>query len=150
MARIEEDQVTQKLNLGIWKKLFRYLTDFKRDLLLLIGLMTLVAGMDAVMPLLTGYAIDNLVVKDSTNKLTIFALMYFAVVTFQAINVKLFIKHSGKLENYLAYHIRKLGFKRLQELSFSYYDTSSSGWLMARMTSDVARLSELISWGMTA
>lgn len=149
MARIEEDQVTQKLNLGIWKKLFKYLKDFKKDLIKLTVLMILVAGMDAIMPLLTSYAIDNLVVKNSTDKLATFALMYFAVVSFQAINVKVFIRLSGKLENYLAYHIRKLGFKRLQELSFSYYDTSSSGWLMARMTSDVARLSELISWGMT-
>nr|WP_269144102.1 ABC transporter ATP-binding protein [Clostridium guangxiense] len=114
----------------------------------MVFLMAIVAGVDSAMPLLTSYAIDNLVVKNTTDKLFGFAVVYFAIVIFQAINVKIFIKQAGKIENYLAYHIRKLGFKRLQELSFSYYDTSSSGWLMARMTSDVARLSELISWGM--
>lgn len=148
MARIEEEKVTQKLNLGIWKKLFKYLGEFKKGLLLLVFLMMLVAGIDSMMPLLTSYAIDNFVVKNTTDKLIGFAIVYFVIVAFQALNVKLFIRHAGKIENYLAYHIRKLGFKRLQELSFSYYDTSSSGWLMARMTSDVARLSELISWGM--
>lgn len=148
MARIEEEKVTQKLNLGIWKKLFKYLVDFKKGLLFLICLMAVVAGIDSAMPLLTSYAIDNFVVKNTTKGVEVFAAVYFAIIIFQAINVKVFIKHAGKIENYLAYHIRKLGFKRLQELSFSYYDTSSSGWLMARMTSDIARLSELISWGM--
>ncbi|MFL0250299.1 ABC transporter ATP-binding protein [Clostridium neuense] len=148
MARIEEEKVTQKLNLGIWRRLFKYLVDFKKGLLLLVLLMAIVAGVDSAMPLLTSYAIDNFVVKNTTDKLFGFAVLYFAIVIFQAINVKIFIRQAGKIENFLAYHIRKLGFKRLQELSFSYYDTSSSGWLMARMTSDVARLSELISWGM--
>lgn len=148
MARIEEEKVTQKLNLGIWKKLFKYLVDFKKGLIFLICLMAVVAGIDSAMPLLTSYAIDNFVVKNTTKGVEVFAAVYFAIIIFQAINVKVFIKHAGKIENYLAYHIRKLGFKRLQELSFSYYDTSSSGWLMARMTSDIARLSELISWGM--
>ncbi|MBU5421040.1 ABC transporter ATP-binding protein, partial [Acetanaerobacterium sp. MSJ-12] len=37
---------------------------------------------------------------------------------------------------------------RLQELSFSYYDNKAVGWLMARMTSDVLRLGETISWGL--
>lgn len=148
MARIEEEKVTQKLNLGIWKKLFKYLVDFKKGLLFLVCLMAVVAGIDSAMPLLTSYAIDNFIVKNTTKGVGVFAAVYFVVIIFQAINVKVFIKHAGKIENYLAYHIRKLGFKRLQELSFSYYDTSSSGWLMARMTSDIARLSELISWGM--
>lgn len=148
MARIEEEKVTQKLNLGIWRRLFKYLVDFKKGLLLLVLLMAIVAGVDSAMPLLTSYAIDNFIVKNTTDKLFGFAVLYFAIVIFQAINVKVFIRQAGKIENFLAYHIRKLGFKRLQELSFSYYDTSSSGWLMARMTSDVARLSELISWGM--
>ena len=42
-----------------------------------------------------------------------------------------------RIELDLSYDIRKAGFKRLQELSFSYYDKTSVGWLMARMTSDV-------------
>ena len=48
----------------------------------------------------------------------------------------------------LSYDIRKAGFKRLQELSFSYYDKTSVGWLMARMTSDVERLGATIAWSL--
>ncbi|GCD11526.1 ABC transporter ATP-binding protein [Clostridium tagluense] len=153
MSRIDENKLVenksaQKIDIGIWRRLFKYLTEFKKGLVFLAFLMVGVAGIDVVMPLLTRYAIDNFIMKKTTNGLTIFAIVYFCIIVFQALNVKLFIINAGKIETHLAYHIRKLGFKRLQQLSFSYYDNSSVGWLMARMTSDVARLSEIISWGL--
>ncbi|WBW96354.1 ABC transporter ATP-binding protein [Oceanirhabdus sp. W0125-5] len=148
MARIEESKVTEKLNVGIWRKLFKYLTEFKKALLIAGLIMVGVAGIDAIMPLMTKYAIDNFIKNNTTDGLVIFAVVYFLMIIAQVINVKLFIRQAGKIETHLAYHIRKLGFKRLQQLSFSYYDNSSVGWLMARMTSDVSRLSEIISWGL--
>jgi len=147
-SRIDENKSTEKLNVGIWKRLFKYLYEFKKGLFLLGFLMMFVAGIDALMPLLTRYAIDNFIANKTSEGLEKFALLYFCVIAFQALNVKLFIMQAGKIETHLAYHIRNLGFKRLQQLSFSYYDNSSVGWLMARMTSDVARLSEIISWGL--
>jgi ATP-binding cassette, subfamily B, bacterial len=148
LENIDEMKATENLNLGIWKKLFKYLKEFKKGLVFLAFLMIIVAGIDAVMPLLTQYAIDNLIVPKKVDKLPQFAAIYLCIVTFQAINVKFFIMQAGKIETHLAYHIRKLGFKRLQELSFTFYDSTSVGYLMARMTSDVARLSEIISWGL--
>lgn len=148
MENIDDMKITENLNLGIWKKLFKYLKEFKKGLVFLAFLMIIVAGIDAVMPLLTQYAIDKIIVPKKVNDLSKFAAVYLCIVTFQAINVKLFIMQAGKIETHLAYHIRKLGFKRLQELSFTFYDTTSVGYLMARMTSDVARLSEIISWGL--
>ncbi|MBZ9622522.1 ABC transporter ATP-binding protein/permease [Clostridium sp. FP2] len=153
MSKIDENKLVenksaQKIDIGIWRRLFKYLTEFKKGLVFLAFLMVGVAGIDVVMPLLTRYAIDNFIMKKTTNGLTTFAIVYFCIIVFQALNVRLFIINAGKIETHLAYHIRKLGFKRLQQLSFSYYDNSSVGWLMARMTSDVARLSEIISWGL--
>ena len=153
MAREDENnliekKVTEKINIGIWRKLFKYLSEFKKGLMFMAFLMVGVAGIDVVMPLLTRYAIDNFIVKKTVEGLPVFALVYFCIVLFQAFNVKLFIIYAGKIETHLAYHIRKLGFKRLQQLSFSYYDNSSVGWLIARMTSDVSRLSEILSWGL--
>ncbi|WP_029452628.1 ABC transporter ATP-binding protein [Clostridium algidicarnis] len=148
MARIDEDKSTQKLDIGIWRRFFKYLLEFKKGLIFLAILMVGVAGVDAIMPLLTRYAIDNFIVGKSLDGIKTFAIVYFLIVVFQVLNIKLFIMQAGKIETHLAYHIRNLGFKRLQQLSFSYYDNSSVGWLMARMTSDVAKLSEIISWGL--
>lgn len=148
MERVDEYKITEKLNLNIWKRFFKYLYEFRSGLFKMAFLMIIVAGIDAVMPLLTRYAIDNFIAEKTTVGLKTFAIAYFGIFALQAINVKLFIMQAGKIETGLAYHIRKLGFKRLQQLSFSYYDNSSVGWLMSRMTSDVARLSEIVSWGL--
>ena len=139
MAKIDIHKSTKKIDIGIWRKLFKYLSEFRNALIFLVFLMVGVAGIDVVMPLLTKYAIDNFIVAKTIKGLPIFALIYFCVIVFQGLNVRSFILHAGEIETHLAYHIRKIGFKRLQELSFSYYDTSSVGWLMARMTSDVTK-----------
>ncbi|WP_312891031.1 ABC transporter ATP-binding protein [Clostridium thailandense] len=148
MERIDEYKITEKFNLSIWKNFFKYLYEFKKGLFIMAFLMIIVAGIDAVLPLLTRYAIDNFIAKNTTEGLNTFAIVYFGIFAFQALNVKFFIMQAGKIETDLAYHIRQLGFKRLQQLSFSYYDNASVGWLMSRMTSDVTRLSEIVSWGL--
>jgi len=148
MARIGKRRSTEKIDIGIGKRLYKYLSEFKNGLMFLAFLMVGVAGIDVIIPLLTKYAIDNFIVKKTIAGLPIFAVVYFCIIVFQGLNVRLFIINAGKIETDLAYYIRKLGFKRLQELSFSYYDNSSVGWLMARMTSDVTKLSEIISWGL--
>ena len=67
MARIDETKATQKIDIGIWRKLFKYLTEFKNGLIFLAFLMVGVAGIDVVMPLLTKYAIDNFIAKRTIN-----------------------------------------------------------------------------------
>ena len=47
-----------------------------------------------------------------------------------------------------SYQLRKDCFRKLNELSFSYFDKTPQGWIIARMTSDVGRLSEIVSWSM--
>ena len=45
-----------------------------------------------------------------------------------------------------AYDIRKKCFDKLMNLSFSYYDVTPSGWIVARVSNDIARLAEIVSW----
>ena len=54
-----------------------------------------------------------------------------------------FIYFSTKVEESTTYEIRMLAFDKIQKLSFSYFDTTPSGWLMARMTSDARKLSSI-------
>jgi ATP-binding cassette subfamily B protein len=110
--------------------------------------MICVAGIDVIFPLMTKYAIDHFAVTQSLEGLKGFALGYAALVAVQAVNVYMLIAIAGKVDMGICYDIRKHGFKRLQELSFSYYDKTAVGWLMARMTSDTSRLADTIAWGM--
>ncbi|MTI67311.1 MAG: ABC transporter ATP-binding protein [Firmicutes bacterium] len=121
---------------------------YSKNLFALAFVMVLVAGIDVVFPLMNKIAIDKYIVPKNLDGLVGFSIKYGVLIIIQAINVYLLIALAGKLETHIPYDIRTLAFKRLQELSFSYYDKTPIGWLMARMTSDVRRLGEVISWGL--
>ena len=58
-----------------------------------------------------------------------------------------FIYFAGRVQELTTYEIRNEAFEKLQKLSFSYYDRTPMGWVMARMTSDARRLASILSWG---
>ncbi|MBS4534822.1 ABC transporter ATP-binding protein [Clostridium sp. D2Q-14] len=148
MTGFEEQDYSSKLDLSIWKRIFKYMRNYKKYLIILGFVMVSVAGIDLIFPLMTRRAIDNFVVPGNVNGLGRFTIVYVLLILFQVVNVGLFIALAGKIEMGIQYDIRKLGFKKLQELSFTYYDKTPIGWIMARMTSDVRRLGETISWGL--
>lgn len=144
----QEQEYSKKLDFGIWLKLLKYTVPYRKLMLLLGFVMIGVAGIDVIFPLMTKYAIDHFAVTQSIAGLKYFIMGYAALVAVQAVNVYLLIAIAGKIDMGICYDIRKHGFKRLQELSFSYYDKTPVGWLMARMTSDTGRLADTIAWGL--
>jgi ATP-binding cassette subfamily B protein len=58
-----------------------------------------------------------------------------------------FIRMAGRIRTSVSHDIRRDGFVNLQRLSFSFFDHRPVGWLMARMTSDCERLSNIMAWG---
>jgi ATP-binding cassette subfamily B protein len=55
---------------------------------------------------------------------------------------------TGVLGERVRYDLRKSMFKHLQDLSLSYYNQNAVGRLMARVTSDTERVSDLLTWGL--
>lgn len=145
-SALQEKEYDQKVDFSIWKRLIRYALHSKPLVIRTMISLVIVAAGDLVYPLLSKYAIDNIIAGSHTERILPFALVYAAVVVIQGLCVMLFILGSGKLEMNIAYEIRQDAFRRLQELSFSYYDKTAVGYIMARMVADVGRLSELIAW----
>ena len=147
MQQLKEEEFSKQFDFELWKKIAGFIVPFKKIAIILAGIMILVGVLDAVFPYLSKYAIDNFVVAQTSEGLGGFALVYGLIVIWQAVNVLVMISLAGKLETGLGYYLRKKGFNHLQELSLSYYDKKAVGWLMARMTSDIKRLGDVISWG---
>jgi ATP-binding cassette subfamily B protein len=147
MSILEEQEYKKRFDWGLWKKLLRFLAPYKKYLGVLGVTVMVLAGIDTVFPLMTKYAVDTYIVPKSLDGLWGFGIIYCILVVMQAFVVWLFIAMAGKVDMGLCYDIRRKGFERLQELSFSYYDRTQVGWLMARMTSDISRLSDTIAWG---
>ncbi|HWQ58802.1 MAG TPA: ABC transporter ATP-binding protein, partial [Clostridia bacterium] len=135
-----------KVDLAIWKRLFRYvLRNRKATVFSVINNVT-IAFIDISYPLLSRYAIDNFIEKGTTQGLGWFIALYIGLVAVMSANVYAFVSQAGRIEMNVAYDIRQEAFKKLQKLSFSFYDKTAVGYLMARMISDVGRISELLSW----
>lgn len=143
----EQKEMKLKVDKTVWKEMFRYLSIFKKDFLILCGFMVGLAGMDIVFPLLTRYAIDNFVANGDYNGLTMVGVLYGLLALGLGLIVFLFIRHAGKIEMAIVYKLRKDAFEKLQRLSFSYYDKNAVGWMIARATSDATKISETVAWG---
>lgn len=145
----EQEFNTDKLDTGLWKKIFKLLWVHKKKLAVLYFFMIMVATVDVAFPYLNKMAIDTFISGNGDlSQLPWFALAYFACILAQGINVYYFIKQAGLIEMDFAYDVRNRAFKKLQELSFSYYDKTPLGWIMARVTSDIGRLAEILSWSL--
>ncbi|MDE8157425.1 ABC transporter ATP-binding protein [Erysipelothrix rhusiopathiae] len=148
MSYREEDQFTsEKLDVGLWKKILKMLLENKKNLFLALFFVLLEAVIGVILPVLNRYAIDVFYQgHGSTETILKFTLLYGGLVAVQAFLIYEFIYRSGLIEMDISYQIRQNVMEKLQTLPFSYYDKTPTGWIMARMTSDVSRLSEILSW----
>lgn len=148
MSYREEEQFTsEKLDVGLWKKILKMLLENKKNLFLALFFVLLEAVIGVILPVLNRYAIDVFYQgHGSTETILKFTLLYGGLVAVQAFLIYEFIYRSGLIEMDISYQIRQNVMEKLQTLLFSYYDKTPTGWIMARMTSDVSRLSEILSW----
>lgn len=146
---LKEEEFNKKVDMKVWKRLLAYGLRQKKLLIPLIVFMFIVAAIDLVYPQLSRYAIDSIIMQGDIKRLIPFAAVYFIVIALQSFGTVMFISRAGKLEMAIAYDIRQDAFKKLQELSFSYYDKTAVGYIMARMIGDIPRLSDMIAWSLT-
>ena len=148
MQQIQEQDYTKKLDAGLWRRLIKYMKPYHKYLFAIMATMAVSALCDPIFPLLTREAIDTFISGGAESGKLWFAVRYIATVLFQAVCIYTFCRICGKAENGINRHIRKLAFKKLEELPFSYYDQMPVGFIISRMTSDTARLGETVAWGM--
>lgn len=144
----ENEDDFEKLNLRVWQKLFKILVKDKRVIIQMIIAVIFMSLNDLFYPLLNKFALDHYFNDhpDFSSK-WFFIIAYIFITLLLGISVWCFIRAASIVEENTTIEIRKQAFDKLQKLSFSYYDTTSSGWIMARMTSDARKLASIISWG---
>lgn len=148
MQAHEEIDYSKKLDLSLWKRLLKIAKPYHKHLWWIMITMAICAVCDVIFPLLTGYAIDHFIANQTAEGLGGFIALYVGVLLVQVASIYTFLLLSGKTEVGVCYTIRSLGFKKLQELPFSYYDRMPVGYLLSRMTTDTQRLADTIGWSL--
>lgn len=112
-----------------------------------IILIALVAAMDSYFTFLDKRLIDEGILAFDTAAINRIALEYLILMGLNSLGIFGFIYLAGVLGHQVRYDIRKHLFDHLQHLSLSYYDRTAVGWIISRITSDVDRMAEFVTWG---
>ena len=163
----EEEKLPTKFNLGVWRKMFRY-TLRNWPLLIVLALSMLLTTFydSSFMPLMNAAAIEAIptiglsgsIVNMVINVNLIFgisfsvnfyqyALIFGSGIIIRSLSIFVTFFVTNYFDMLINTSLRRDAFRRVQELSFSYFDRTPSGWLIARMQNDTASISDILSWG---
>ena len=143
---LSEFDLPERIDAGLWRRIYRHTRPYKRSMLGLASTGVLMAALDAAFPRLIAALIDGVVQEAPGSTLLWLGGAYAIVVIAAAAVVFGFISYAGRVATGVAHDLRKSGFERLQELSFSYYDNRPVGWILSRLTSDCMKVSSLVPW----
>ena len=148
MQSFQEEDYTKRFDASLWIKLLKIAKPFHKNLWCIVLMMAMSAMIDVALPMMNAYAIDNFIAKHVSDGLVLFSAVYVLLLGIQVGTIYGFIRQSGYVETGVCYLIRKLGFQKLQELPFSYYDRMPVGYLMSRLTNDTQRLGDTVGWSL--
>ncbi len=133
----------------------RLLRSLVRPYRLLAALTTLVVVISElaylVGPLIVAYGIDTAVpalARGDGGPLTFTAISYLGAGMVNALSKMVFIRLSARISQAVMLDLRSRVFQHSQALSLSFHERYTSGRVIARMTSDLDTLSELMEQGL--
>ena len=148
MAAYQEQEYNRPFELRVWKKLLPFLRPYYKNLVAIVLLNMLMALIDIAMPLFQRFTINHYIEGQTTEGIGWFALLYGGAIVFQTIVVILSTRQSMWVEMKTNRDMKRKAFVHLQTLSFSYYNVTPVGYLIARVMSDTGRISGMLAWGL--
>lgn len=145
----DEQEYTKSFDWRIWKRLFPYIRQYRRDFIGMIAFNGLCGLVDVALPLFQRYAIANYIEKNTLSGLWAFVLAYLAFILMQSASVVAFGRNSMKIEMSLGRDLRAKLFHHLQTLSLSFYNVTPVGYLLSRVMNDTNRIAGMIAWNFT-
>ena len=148
MASYEEQEYNKPFQLKVWAQMLPYFKPYKKYFFITFGLNIFLAGMDILTPLFQSYAINNFIVPDTLDGIYKFAIAYVAMIVGQTISVYWSVHAATSIEMNIGKDLKWAQFEHLQQLSFSYYNTTPVGYIHARVMSDTLKIAGMIAWGL--
>ncbi|MFZ2096158.1 MAG: ABC transporter ATP-binding protein [Anaerolineales bacterium] len=145
---LEEDEYTSQITGKTLRRILGLTKPYRRWVIGFWIMIAFTSILDAVFTYLNKGIIDQGIVAHNRQALIQIISLYGGLILIQAGCVFTFIFLAGVLGERIQYDLRKVMFNHLQELSLAYYSQTSVGRLMARVTSDSGRVSDLVTWGL--
>lgn len=143
---VEKDYQSQKIKLDTWKVIFKVALRYKGAYARVVGGGMLAGIVDLCMSFMTMWAIDGFMSPGTTKNLSLFIVAIVGLQALLCLITLFMVRASGFLESNLSSDVRRDAFYKLQTMSFSYFDKTAVGFLISRLTNDISRIMEMISW----
>lgn len=131
----------------VFKQLKEHYWSERKMLFFSIFCLMCATALGLVYPNLLRYLIDDVIMKSDYSKVPLLALSVVGVVAVKGTFQWLHGFSGGRLGNKVAYNLRNALYKKLQYLSFQYYDQARTGDLMSRLTADLEAIRNFIGFG---
>ncbi len=147
LIELEEEEFTSQLTAPVLKRIGGLLKPHWKWVLGFLLTIAITSALDAYFTYLNKQFIDQGIVLKDSARVMYLAAIYGGFILIQSAAVFTFIYLAGVLGERIQYDLRKMLFNHLQDLSLSYYAQNAVGRLIARVTSDTGRVSDLLTWG---
>ena len=151
MANPNRDDTVQNnksFQISTWKRLLPFLKPYRWLMLLLILTNIIISVVDVLLPLFQRYAVDHFIEQRSLAGFQTLIAGYVVVIVLQVLSFVFYTLSAMKLEMHMGRDLKKACFVHLQTLSFSYYNVTPVGYILARVMSDTNKISAITAWDM--
>src|SRR4030066_1328950 len=145
---LEEDEYTSQLTGKTFRRILGLTQPHRRWVIGFWVMIAFTSILDAFFTYLNKGIIDQAIIAQNHQALVRILSLYGGLILVQAGCVFTFIFLAGVLGERIQYDLRRSMFNHLQALSLTYYSQTSVGRLIARVTSDSGRVSDLVTWGL--
>jgi subfamily B ATP-binding cassette protein MsbA len=133
--------------MAVLKRLYGYLKPYWRQLVLISMLLLVWTGLDLLPPLFQGAVVDRVIIEGDLSQLL--PLIIGLIVVYAALQLvsaaDLYLRHA--LGERFILDLRVRLYEYLQRLSLSYFERTSTGEIMSRITNDVNELENFVTHG---
>ena len=142
----QENNSKVVFNIKLWKRLIGYVFKNKKFAIITAVASCITSVVDIAYTLMTKIVVDKYIEAGTLKNFGIYIAGYLLLIILQNVMVTLFVIYGNKTEVEVGYNLRQDMFYHLQKLSFSYYDKTSAGHIIARVISDIATIGEVLVW----
>ncbi len=141
----EDEQSKEVVKMVTIKRLFSYMKDYKKDVLIVLAFMVVIIGISIINPILIMIAIDKYIRNNDYKGLVIIGSIAMVNNIIAYVLVKKRIIIMSRVSNEILMKIRQELYQHIQQLSFNFFDNRPVGKILARVIGDVNSLKVILT-----
>lgn len=142
-----DETLETEFNISHLKRLAGYIKPYRKEMILIIFIMTISSALGMLTPLILKDILDTYIPNEDIRGIVLISISLLVINLIIALITRVRITATTRLGQNMIHTIRSDIFNHLQELPFSYYDDKPHGKIQVRVVNYVNALSDLLSNG---